>query len=251
LPIRVLVAVACAWASAQGGCSTPQQGHARPPAVSVVGRSVLGAPIVAERFGGLGPAVLVIGLIHGDEPEGFAAIDDVRRVLAAERHANILLVPDMNPDGRIAGTRGNARGVDLNRNWPASNFTPGRTRGSQALSEPESRAVHALLATHDPRLVIVLHSIRRGGPFVNFDGPPPAERLAERFASAAAATGDARWRVEPSMGYPTPGSLGTYAGIDRGVPILTVELARGHDPAAARAALTAGFAEVLAAFTAD
>lgn len=234
--MRALLAIACLWLLT--GCVSTRPAE--------IGRSVDQAPIVAEDHGRGRARVYLIGLIHGDEPEGFATLDAVRPILRRQTGVRVRLVPDMNPDGRVAGTRGNARGIDLNRNWPASNFTAHRRRGEAPLSEPESAAVHTDLTRFRPDVLIVLHSISRGGPFVNFDGPEPAEHLARVFVDAAAMTGDPRWRVVPSMGYPTPGSLGTYAGIDRGIPTLTIEFERGHDPDAARAASTAGLLAVLA-----
>lgn len=181
--------------------------------------------------------VLVIGSIHGNETEGAAAVAPLVAALQSSRdqaslHATVRVIRDLNPDGTAAGARANARGIDLNRNFPATNFSPAPDRGDAPLSEPESRILARELDTFRPNLVIVFHSIR-SGPFVNFDGP--AAEAAQAFV-AAAQRSDPRWRVEPSMGYPTPGSLGTFVGIDRGVPILTVEFRRGHDAEAARRA---------------
>ncbi|MEM1453428.1 MAG: hypothetical protein AAGI22_30270, partial [Planctomycetota bacterium] len=77
------------------------------------------------------------------------------------------------------------------------------------------------------------------GPFVNYDGP--ADGFARRFAVAA---GDP-WRVEPSMGYPTPGSLGTWFGVDRNLPILTIEFDRGCPPEESGPALLRGLEAIL------
>lgn len=219
------------------GCASPRS--------YVIGRSVQGEAITASDIGQGAARVYLIGLIHGDEVEGIGTLDAVRRVLGDQRGVRVRLVENMNPDGHTAGVRGNARGIDLNRNWPASNFTPDPDRGPEPLSEPETAAVHADILRFQPDVLIVLHSIRRSGPFVNFDGPEPAGSLAEVFAQAAARSGDARWRVVPSMGYPTPGSLGTFAGLDSGIPILTVEFERGHSPEDASRAATAGMRAVL------
>ena len=232
--MRALLAIACLWMLT--GCVSTRSAE--------IGRSVDDAPIVAEDHGRGRQRVYVIGLIHGNEPEGYAALDEVRRVLREHPGVRSRLVPSMNPDGHAAGTRGNARGVDLNRNWPASNFTPAEDRGPAPLSEPETEAVLADLMRFNPDVLIVLHSIRRGGPFVNFDGPETAERLSRAFVDAAHRL-DPRWRVVPSMGYATPGSLGTFAGVDLRIPTLTVEFERGHDPEEARRALSAGLDAVL------
>ena len=80
----------------------------------------------------------------------------------------------------------------------------------------------------NPEIIVVLHSTPRG-PFVNFDGPSPAsEDLAQAFVDGAKSTGDPRWKVVPDMGYPTPGSMGSYFGSDLGLPILTIEFKRGE-----------------------
>lgn len=244
---RALFAIACLWLL--GGCasSRPVEGEKSVGGESShpieIGRSVRGLPILAEDHGS-GTRVYLIGLIHGDEAEGFGALDEIRTILRDHPGVRVRLIPTMNPDGQSAHARGNARGVDLNRNWPASNYTPAKDRGPAALSERETAAVFADLMRFDPDVLIVLHSIRRGGPFVNFDGPAPAGDLAAAFADAAARS-DPRWRVVPSMGYPTPGSLGTFAGVDLGIPTLTVEFERGHAPEAARQALGAGLGSVL------
>ncbi|MCW5774880.1 MAG: succinylglutamate desuccinylase/aspartoacylase family protein [Phycisphaeraceae bacterium] len=221
------------------GCAVPQGGArtesapARTTAGTMIwsrfGVSVEGRPLEAVTIGTGLRRVLIIGGIHGDETEGLATIGPLAEHLASSpalREVTVCIARDANPDGTAAQTRGNARRVDLNRNWPASNFAPGRSRGIQPLTEPETTALHELIGSFTPELVIVFHSTP-SGPFVNYDGP--AERQARAFADAAALA-DQRWRVVPNVGYPTPGSLGTYMGVDLGVPILTIEFARKHAP---------------------
>lgn len=125
---------------------------------SVDGRAirpvVLGDPAAAHR-------VLVVGCIHGNEPAGLAI---TRRLIAAGAPAGteIVVVPSVNPDGCARGTRGNAHGVDLNRNFP-SNWSaighPGSFQysGPHALSEPESRYSVALIERLQPQVTIWFH----------------------------------------------------------------------------------------------
>ena len=217
--------------------TTPTTPAAPPAAWQEIGRSRQGNPLQAASIGGGPYRVYIIGGIHGNEPEGLAAAMRLVDLAPSEvRGVALRVLRDANPDGTAANTRGNSRGLDLNRNWPASNFNRSPSRGATPLSEPETQAVHRDIDAFRPHLLIVFHSIANG-PFVNFDGP--AGEHAEVFV-AAARVKDSRWKVVPRMGYPTPGSLGSYYGVDRRIPILTIEFRRGQDEASAVAAVMVG-----------
>jgi len=150
----------------------------------VLGRSADGRPIVARMVlsGTARRSVLVVGSIAGDEPEGIA----VTRLLASEAGipgVRLWLIPDMNPDGAARGTRDNADGVDLNRNFPfrwRHLGAPG-TRfysGPRASSEPESRAIEAFIRRTRPNLAIWLH--QPYGLVDDSEGPHWAEQLLAR-----------------------------------------------------------------------
>ena len=103
-----------------------------------------------------------MGQMHGDEPAGPLVV--LNRLLKADPIPNcaLWLVPTMNPDGRRRGTRTNARGVDLNRNWPSSTWVrQGKgTRywsGPRPASEPETRAMLRFFKRVEPRTVISMH----------------------------------------------------------------------------------------------
>lgn len=209
-------------------------------ATSVDGRPIHTWTISGPRHA---PRVLIVGGIHGDEPEALCALEPLRQSLSRSGSSTVYLIDNVNPDGSFLNARGNARGVDLNRNWPARSFATARRHGSKPLSEPETQFLYACINRFKPDLIIVCHSAR-SGPFVNFDGP--AGQIAAAF-SQAAAEADPRWHVRPSMGYPTPGSLGTWAGVERQIPILTVEFARGHDAELATHALVHGTHAAIAA----
>jgi hypothetical protein len=186
---------------------------------------VQGRPIRARTFGQGPRKVLFIGGIHGDEPEGAYSTGELPAAFAAAGLADavtLTILEDANPDGRAAGTRGNANGVDVNRNFPASNFdTTDPSNGGKPLSQPESRAVSDMIERTQPNLVLVAHSWA-GRQFINFDGP--ASEIAERFAASSGLP------VEESSSFaPTPGSLGSCFGRDRGTPILTIEVLKGSD----------------------
>lgn len=197
-----------------------------------IGRSVEGRPIRLRTIGHGARRVLWVGGIHGNEIEGTIATDELPAAFAsvdglADR-VTLTIVEDINPDGRAARTRGNAHGIDLNRNYPARNFAASPTNGKEPLCEPESRVLHDLIVRLDPHVVVVAHSWGRrpeGPPcFINFDGP--ADHLARRFGELSG------YAVVPSENiHGTPGSLGSFVGIDRRTPILTLEYERGRSPA--------------------
>jgi murein peptide amidase A len=125
---------------------------------SVEGRAlrpiVLGDPAAAHR-------VLVVGCIHGTETAGIAI---AKRLVAAGAPSGteIAVVSAVNPDGCAHGTRGNAHGVDLNRNFPSNWAAIGRPgdlqySGPHALSEPESRYAVALIERLRPQITIWFH----------------------------------------------------------------------------------------------
>lgn len=219
------------------GCASPGTPRTEP-----IGLSRDQRPIEAATIGHGPRRVYLIGAIHGDEPEGLASLDQIQQTFHDRFAADVTLrlVRDMNPDGTAARSRTNKAGIDLNRNWPAANFRTTASRGHASLSEPEAAALHADITRFDPHLIVVLHSIR-SGPFVNHDGPESAGALARQFVAAAKAI-DPRWRVVADMGYPTPGSMGSYFGVDRDFPILTIELKRGDGPETVTAPLIAGLA---------
>ena len=209
------------------------------PEPIVIGVSRQGRPIHVLTLGSGPTRVLLIGLIHGHENEGYEHFGELWGLLGAAGLGSaytIHAIPSMNPDGYASRTRGNASGVDLNRNWPASNFAPRRSRGPAPLSEPESRAVHAHIERFAPDLIVVFHSAS-SGPFVDPDGP--GEAAARAFVDAAAGV-DPRWRYRPDFTNP-PGSLGSYFGLDLGRPILTVEFRAGQDTRQALRSAHAGF----------
>jgi protein MpaA len=126
----------------------------------VIGHSVEGRRITAERVGEANAPVkvLVVGDVHGNEPAGEAIVARLRSVKVDG--VAFYLVRTGNPDGRARGTRQNARGVDLNRNFPhrwatgaRGTYYPGRAAGS----EPETKAIMRLVRRIRPQLGIYYH----------------------------------------------------------------------------------------------
>jgi len=190
--------------------------------LETLGQSVEGRPIRGRRFGGPGAALLVFGGIHGDEPATVDALCELVPRVAARAHPAppVWLLPAVNPDGLAHGQKNSARDVDLNRNFPARSFrtehAAGYFPGPAGLSEPETRVIADLVAREPIAAVVAVHA-----PYacVNFDGPAAA------WADAVAAA--CGWPARGDIGYPTPGSLGSWLGVDRALPVLTLELPPG------------------------
>ncbi len=162
--------------------------------------------------------VLIIGVFHGDEPEGEYLINnlinDIKSGTELLASSTILLIPCLNPDGKEQNTRKNANGIDINRDFPTKNsLTPDRE------SQPETRFVLDVLSEYKPDRILTIHA-----PYgvINYDGP--ADKLAENMSRLNG------YPVQVDIGYPTPGSFGTYAGKERNIPIITLELPASGEP---------------------
>jgi len=199
----------------------------------LLGRSVLGRPIRAFELGDPDSPtrILVVGCIHGNECAGLAV---ARSLEAHARPASLDLwiVPDLNPDGFAAGTRQNARGVDLNRNFPyrwRPIGGPGDLHysGTTSLSEPESRIAYELILRLRPRISIWFHQAlglvdESGGSvsverrFATLVGLPI--RRLRRYPGSATTwenerfPGTTAFVVELRAGQLPPGVAGRYAG---------------------------------------
>lgn len=231
----LIVWVVLAAAGTLGGCAgrqrpvsgsaEPVQGVAVAPVVSVPARSVEGRGIEVHRFGTGQRPVLVLAAIHGNERTtahvAGRLVELLRRDPSVAGGVPVVVVPVANPDGLAAGTRVNANRVDLNRNFPAANWRPvGRGtqyfNGPAAASEPETRAIIRLVEELRPRRICSIHSIGQGRQQNNYDGP--AEGLARAMSRHNG------YPASATIGYATPGSFGSWAGVDRGIPVITLEL---------------------------
>lgn len=128
----------------------------------VIGQSVQHRDItVVHRFHpGATVKVVVIGNIHGDETAGLRVITALRQRADLPSNLDLYLIRTANPDGTAAGTRTNAHGVDLNRNFPYRwrSSSKGPTwSGRRALSEPEALTLRAFIVAVKPDLVVVMH----------------------------------------------------------------------------------------------
>ncbi len=162
---------------------------------------------------------LIIGVFHGDEPQGKLLIEKYLENFDGE----MLFIPCLNPDGMTLNKRTNANNVDLNRNFPTQNWgQDGSAAGKNAsdyfggkspASEVETKFVIEIIEEFKPSIILTLHAPYK---IVNYDGP--AKEIAEKISNII------NYPVEKNIGYPTPGSFGTYVGIERNIPTLTLEL---------------------------
>jgi murein peptide amidase A len=148
----------------------------------LVGKSVQKRAVTAVQLGD--PAgtrvALVVGVIHGDERAGLRIVDAIKRRAAQDSAAlagtQLWAIQTVNPDGLTAHTRKNARGVDLNRNFPFRwqddvPHSNGYYPGPRPASEPETRAVMAFVRRIQPDLSIWYH--QPWGAVLACRGRPP------------------------------------------------------------------------------
>jgi hypothetical protein len=170
--------------------------------------------------------VLFISGIHGDEYAAVSATFKWMQILK-QYHSGMFhwrVVPLMNPDGLLQkkSQRMNANGVDLNRNFPTTNWQSAlvdywekrtgknkrRYPGPYALSEPESRWLFTEISSFRPDVVISVHAPHG---IVDFDGPKKV---------APKKLGHLNLKLLGTY----PGSLGNFANVYGGMPVVTLEL---------------------------
>jgi protein MpaA len=188
----------------------------------VVGHTVLGRPIEAVMFTPPSyakprPPALLFAAIHGDEPVSQLMLERLADELVERPPGReTWILPCVNVDGILAGTRNNANDVDLNRNFASADWgtqrRPGYNPGAAAEDQPESRALVELIDRTGAQRFVAVHATYR---MVNWDGG--GEQLAREMAERCG------YPAEPSIGYPTPGSFGAKYGVDRGLEVITLE----------------------------
>ena len=167
--------------------------------------------------------ILVIGVFHGDEPDGQMLIEKFLKNKPKNLKNRMLFIPCLNPDGKRLNTRTNANGVDLNRNYPTLNWVLSERNeyfgGDSSGSEIETQFVIDVINEYSPDAILSIHAPYK---VVNYDGP--AIELAAKISEL---TG---YPMQQDIGYPTPGSFGTYCGIEKNIPTITLELPENVEP---------------------
>jgi len=181
----------------------------------IVGTSVQRLPILSFILGHGSDVTFILAAIHGNETAGVSLVRRLVKYLQQQSQLmegrRVVLLAVANPDGMAHRSRFNANGVDLNRNFPSTNRVNDRQSGATPLSEPEARVIKQLIEQYAPDRIVSLHQ-----PLSCIDYDGPGENLAVRMLIYC--------------GLPVkklgakPGSLGSYAGVDLGIPIITFEM---------------------------
>ncbi|MED5370302.1 MAG: M14 family zinc carboxypeptidase [Myxococcota bacterium] len=221
---------------------------AEDPAATLLdlGESGEGRPILGLSIGPQdAPAFRILGAHHGDEaPSAELALAVAEAVLGGEgawaglsESLHLVVVPVVNPDGLEAGSRYNASGVDLNRNYDYE-WGEGAFRGPAPFSEPETRAVRTLSLYHPFHAGLSLHTgaLNLGWPWNHTTELSPDE---DRMAALGEAY--ARYCTHPDFyttngaaWYTTTGDTNDWSLGRQGTLDLTLEAWEDKQPAASQ-----------------
>ena len=184
----------------------------------VIGTTVLGRPIEAVQFLPPGyarprPPALLLGGIHGDEAVTQLVLERLADELVERPPGReTWIVPCLNIDGLLAGTRNNANDVDLRRNFAAASWGTDRRGGlAAAEDQPETRAVVALIDKLAPHRILALHATYRRVSWAGTGGTLATE-LAARCG----------YPVHASAG--NPGSLDDKYGAEQQREVITLQM---------------------------
>ena len=178
-----------------------------PPQKSLQHRDILALKSDGPHDSGKDQYFYLMAGVHGDEIEGIHVLKELWAIM---KQSNFILpyptivIPTLNVDGAALKTRHNARNVDLNRNFPSKDWSseysnPQYAPGTSPFSEPENQFLRSLFEQYPPGFILSLHSWK---PILNYNGDcrDIAVFLNQRNG----------YPIDDDIGYPTPGSLGTY-----------------------------------------
>jgi len=172
--------------------------------------------------------ILLVGGTHGDELSSISVVFKWMNTLE-KYHSGLFhwrITPLMNPDGALQKkhNRLNANGVDLNRNfitpdseqgaaleyWKSRTYQNSRRYpGPYPLSEPETNWLFKEIENFKPDVIIAVHA-----PYSLVDYDAPSRKNAPKSIGY----------LHKNLMGTYPGSLGNYAGIHLGIPVITLEL---------------------------
>jgi len=204
--------------------------------------SVEGRPLMWAEFGDPSSTnkTLILSMVHPDEVTplylGFKVVHWLKEHEATLKDSHVIVAPFVNPDGyfRKPPIRMNARGVDVNRNFPTGDWgakavqvwksklksNPRRFPGWEASSEPETDFQENLIARFQPKKILSVHSPLN---MMDYDGPSAlsVDQFSREYVAECLKL---RNRLRANSSGFFPGSLGNYAGQERGIPTITLEL---------------------------
>jgi protein MpaA len=200
----------------------------------VIGNSVRGRPILAYIFGSGGTTILFTGGIHGNEPSGSYIMHDWISYLDSNAEKiptdkKIVVVPDVNPDGLATNSRYNSNNVNIDRNFPSSDWkadidsssgTVVGGGGSSAMSEPETKALANLTTTLQPRLEVSFHA---QGSLMGANQRGDSVSIGNQYALSVGYSSMVG-HAEETMGYSITGEYEEWAGEQYGTPAILIEL---------------------------
>lgn len=211
------------------------------PEVFVFGNSVEGRALTAYRFGSGSITLLLVGGIHaGFEANSTVLLQEIIATLRANPAAilpelNWLIIPELNPDGsqkgRVLAGRFNGHGVDLNRNWACdwsatAEWKHGASNpGNEPFSEPETRALGALIQLVKPEAVLFYHAAANAVVAGECNDSQISHELASQYSDLSnyPLVGDALGNYEVT------GSAEAWIA-SLGIPAITIELATSDLP---------------------
>jgi len=201
---------------------------------SVIGYSIKGRAIIAYTFGSGGSVILFTGGMHGSEPSSTSTMQAWVNYLQSNgfkipADKKVVIVPNTNPDGIAAGSRNNANNVNIDRNFPASNWRPDIDTasgtlptggGTSAGSEPETAALIALTRSLRPRLEVSFHA---QGSLVGANQYGDSIAIGTKYARTVG-YGTMIGNAEEVMGYSITGEYEDWMGQEMGIPAILIEL---------------------------
>ncbi|MDI6741820.1 MAG: M14 family zinc carboxypeptidase [Smithella sp.] len=194
-------------------------------------------PLMFVAFGtGSKNSILFLGGVHGDELPTvylmFRLAQYVKDNPQLFKNQGIVIAPLLNPDGFLSKppTRVNGSGIDINRNLPTRDWQAKAIRqwtakgkraryypGAKPASEQETLFQVALIKRFKPQKILSAHS-----PLNLFDYDGPSSDLDSFEKWMEQVSKEANHPLK-RFGY-YPGSLGNYAGHERNIFTLTLEL---------------------------
>lgn len=201
---------------------------------SSIGSSVNGRAINAYSYGSGNQVILFTASIHGNEYSTKYLMSDWMNELEKNyynipNNKKVVVIPTLNPDGNVTGSRYNANNIDLNRNFPSydwqtdiysvSNQPLAGGGGIQPLSEPESQAIADYIESTSPKLVMSYHSAA-GYTIANLANNSPA--LASMYSNLTGyrnMTG-----VSSAFSYPITGTFDDWLRDKLNVTSVLIEL---------------------------